>query len=212
MNAAGRSSASRSSNRNYRRNQRARRRPIRGSRQALRSYHRGEARPCAVSIVELGGIEGQAALHVRLMTSPRRTGIPNTTNAAQRHLVAVDRTSSGKRLCCHASMRSKFTSVAMPRRSSTGPRPPPCAESSRGEPRSSRRFRRTRRPHLRNPLIECEDRTLRAVLVGMLRETDRGQPPAKLRRSWVTQGPCDGLVRRSSVCSPSWRGLGSSWP
>jgi hypothetical protein len=178
VNAAERSSASRSSNRNYRRNQRARRRPIRGSRQALRSS------PFAASSTLRcpdRGVEGHRgpsrtsravddlAKENRYSEHDERRALPS---------VGVDRT-SGKRLCRHASMRSKFTSMAIPRSSSTGPKPPPCAESSRGEPRSSRRFRRSRRPHLRQLLIDCEeDRTLRAVLVGMLREADRGQPPA----------------------------------
>jgi hypothetical protein len=178
VNAAGRSSASRSSNRNYRRNQRASTQADPGLPPSIASHHRSEARPCAVPIAELGGIEGRAALHVRLMTSPMKTAIPNTTNAAPCHLVGV----TGRRrnrLCSQASMRSKFTSMATPRSTSTRPRPT-----------AMRRIVQRRTSVVKevpaNPqtapsptpdrLRGGPDATGGAV--GMLREADRGQPPA----------------------------------
>jgi len=57
-----------------------------------------------------------------LIASPMRTTIPNTTINAPCHLVGVIER-RGNRLRCHASMRSTFSSMTTPRRTSPRPRP-----------------------------------------------------------------------------------------
>jgi hypothetical protein len=60
------------------------------------------------------------------------------------------------------------------------------------------------KPPFAELLIEWEDRIQGAVLVGMLTE-DRGATSRVAASSLGNPSPCDGLVRGSSVWSPSWR-------
>jgi hypothetical protein len=212
VNAAGRSSASRSSNRNYRRNQRARRRPIRGSRRALRSSpsrrgsalrcldrgvwgHRGPSRTSRA--VDDLAKENRYSEHDERRATPSRRSRSDVGQASLLPRIDAfevhqhgDAQKEQHRTETTAMRRivQRRTSVVeeVPANPQTAPSPTP--DRLRGRPDATG---------------------------GAGRHVAGGGPRAASRVAASFLGnpsPCDGLVRRSSVCSPSWRGSGYSRP
>ena len=110
------------------------------------------------------------------------------------------------RLCCHASMRSKFTSMATPRSTSTRPRPT-----------AMRRIVQRRTSVVKE--VPANPQTAPSPTPDRLRGgpdatgaavgiVAGGGPRAASRVAASFLGnpsPCDGLARRPSVWSPSWQ-------